>query len=94
MTNLDKAEFICAFPDIMTAIKAGGDGMRIQLDIPENQAGEAVKLFAMKGKQLRATIEVVEKKMRPSEHVPDFEEPYADILEDARGKPKRVIEVK
>lgn len=57
--TMEKASFLAAFPAIQTAIKITGnnDGMRIQLDIPENQMGEAVKVLAWREKILRVTIE-------------------------------------
>jgi hypothetical protein len=46
----------------MSAIKATGneDGMRIQLDIPESEMGEAVHLLLMRQKVLKVTVEIVE----------------------------------
>ena len=43
----------------MSAIKitGNGDGMRIQLDVPETQMAEAVKLLAWRQTVLRVTIE-------------------------------------
>ena len=32
--DLDRAEFLAALPPIMSAIRTGGDGMRVQFDIP------------------------------------------------------------
>lgn len=58
--ELSRATFAASIPPIMSGIKAGGDGMRLQLDIPESDMGEAVKLVAMRGKRLRVTVEVVE----------------------------------
>ena len=55
---LDTATFRASFPPIMSAIRTGSDGMRIQLDIPEVDMGEAVKLLTMRGKRLRVTITV------------------------------------
>lgn len=54
----DKASFLASFPPIMSAIKiaGNGDGMRIQLDIPENQMSEAVKLLAWRETVLNVTI--------------------------------------
>lgn len=50
--------FLASFPPIQSAIKIGGDGMRIQLDIPETEVPNAVDLLAMRGKVLRVTVEV------------------------------------
>ena len=58
--TLNRAEFQCSIPPIMSGIKTGGDGMRVQFDIPESELGEAVKLLNMRGKRLRAVIVVVE----------------------------------
>jgi len=41
----------------MSGIKTGGDGMRVQFDIPESEMGEAAKLIAMRGKVLIVTVE-------------------------------------
>lgn len=43
----DSATFRAAFPDIMSAIKVYGNrtGMRVQLDIPESEMAEALKLL-------------------------------------------------
>ncbi|MBK7181125.1 MAG: hypothetical protein IPH82_28765 [Chloroflexi bacterium] len=43
----------------MTGIKTGGDGMRVQFDIPEDAMGEGAKLLGMRGKRLRVTVEVL-----------------------------------
>lgn len=55
MSDLDSARFLAAFPPIMSAIKIGSDGMRIQFDVPENQMAEAVKLL-----QWRERVLVIE----------------------------------
>jgi len=46
-TMSETARFRAAFPAIMSAIKICGDGtgMRIQLDIPESEMAEALKLL-------------------------------------------------
>jgi hypothetical protein len=56
----DKVEFIATFPPIMSAIKVTGndDGMRIQLDIPESELGNAARLLLMRKEVLKVTIEV------------------------------------
>lgn len=55
----DSATFRCAFPGIQTAIKLHGmgDGMRIQLDIPESEMAEAVKLLAWRQRILVVRVE-------------------------------------
>lgn len=49
--------------------------MRVQFDIPESEAAESVKLFMMKNKRLRVTVECVP-------NGPTWEEPYADLIPD------------
>lgn len=58
----DISEFIASFPDVQSAITFhGSGGMRIQLDIPENQIGEAAKLLMWREQLLRVTIVPMEK---------------------------------
>lgn len=59
MSDLATAAFSASIPPIMSGIKTGGDGMRVQFDIPESDMGEASKLLAMRGKRLRVTVKVV-----------------------------------
>ena len=42
----------------MSGIKTGGDGMRVQFDIPESDMAQAVKLLTMRGKVLQVTVTV------------------------------------
>jgi hypothetical protein len=52
--------FIASFPDIQSAIKitGGGSGMRVQLDIPEIEVGNAAALLLYRGyKTFKVTIE-------------------------------------
>ena len=60
MSELDRAQFVASFPPIQSAIKrtGNGDGMRVQLDIPETEMAEGIKLFGMTGQRLRVTIEL------------------------------------
>lgn len=55
--ELRRAVFKASIPPIMSGIKTGGDGMRVQFDIPESDMGEAVKLLAMRGVVLLVTVE-------------------------------------
>ena len=54
----EQATFLAAFPCIQSAIKVdgGGNGMRIQLDVPESEMGEAVKLLMWREVVLRVTV--------------------------------------
>lgn len=60
MVDLSRATFRAAFPNIMSAILFGADGVRIKLDVPETDRAEAVKLTQWQGRVLRVTIEPVE----------------------------------
>lgn len=59
MSDLDSAKFKASIPPIMSGIKTGGDGMRVQFDIPETEMSEGVKLLSMRGKRLMITVEIV-----------------------------------
>jgi len=58
----ERVTFLAHFPAIQSAIKVkgSGDGMRFQLDVPENQMGNAIEILAWRQKVLRVTIEVAE----------------------------------
>ncbi len=60
MADLGRATVNASIPPILSGIKTGGDGMRVQFDIPESDMGEAAKLLSMRGMRLKLTIEVVE----------------------------------
>lgn len=55
----DSARFRASFPAIMSAIKICGDGtgMRIQLDVPESEMPEALKLLMWRERVLVVTVE-------------------------------------
>lgn len=55
-----RAEFMASLPNIQSALRVGGDGMRAQLEIPESELHEALKLAAMKNRLLRVTVETVD----------------------------------
>lgn len=61
---LEPIQFRASFPAIQTAIKITGDGggMRIQLDIPESEMAQAVKLLMLRQVVLRVTVEQDEPK--------------------------------
>ena len=69
MDDLNIAKFRANIPPIMTGIKTGGDGMRVQFDIPETDMGEAAKLLAMRGKRLLVTVEVDGKTQRNNKKI-------------------------
>ena len=52
-----RAEFRAALPAIQSAIKSDGASVRVQLDIPESEVNESVKLMLMKGRRLHVVIE-------------------------------------
>ena len=55
----ERAAFLASFPCIQSAIKVYGDkqGMRVQLDIPEDQMSEALKILAWRECVLSITVE-------------------------------------
>lgn len=55
----DKISFLATFPPIQSAIKiaGNGDGMRIQLDIPESEMASAVRLLGLRECILKVTVE-------------------------------------
>mgnify|MGYP001616955387 CR=1 FL=1 len=56
-----KISFLATFPMIQTAIKVDGSGgMRIQLDIPETQMANAVRLLALRQCIIQVTVEKYE----------------------------------
>jgi hypothetical protein len=57
-----QVSFRATMPPIQSAIKinGNGDGMRIQLDIPEIEIPNAVNLLAMRGKILLVEIVAVD----------------------------------
>jgi hypothetical protein len=52
---------MASFPPIQSAIKVSGtgDGMRIQLDIPETEMGNAAMLLAWRQCRLQVTVEAL-----------------------------------
>jgi hypothetical protein len=54
--TIEPIEFLASFPPIQSAIKRGQDGMRIQLDIPESEMPNAVRLLALMSKRLRIRV--------------------------------------
>ena len=54
----DKLEFTASIPGTQTAIQVHGNGgMRIVLDIPQKEVGNAVKIMMMTKHNLKVTIE-------------------------------------
>ena len=60
MSEVPCVEFVAHFPSIQSAFKrhGGGNGLRIQLDIPEKYVEEAVQLMALTQCNLRVTVKV------------------------------------
>lgn len=58
MSDKNAATFLCAFPDVLAAIKLTGhrNGMRIQLEIPESELSEAEKMFNWREMLLEVTV--------------------------------------
>jgi len=58
MAKLDKATFSAFIPPLQSAIRTGGDGGRVTLEVPETDMGEFAKLIAMRGQRLRVTVAI------------------------------------
>ena len=67
--DLSRARFRAAFPAIQSAIKVYGDrqGMRVQLDVPESEMAEAIKLLQWRERVLIVTVEP-----EPAKQVGDY----------------------
>ena len=59
---MEAIEFRASFPPIQSAIKrsGNGDGLRIQLDIPECDVPEAIALMALTQERLLVTVRVLD----------------------------------
>jgi len=60
MTDVQKVQFRASFPAIQSAFKrhGAGNGLRVQLDIPEVDVPEAIALMALTQCRLKVTVEV------------------------------------
>jgi hypothetical protein len=54
--------FLAIIAPLQSGIQISGDGngLRVKLDVPESEMGNAVELLAMRDKVLRVTVEVQE----------------------------------
>lgn len=60
-TSQDFVEFVASFPPILSAIKVDGQGgMRIQLDVPETEMGNAAMIILWRQMRLKVRIEVLQ----------------------------------
>jgi len=55
----------------MSGIKTGGDGARVQFDIPETDMIAVLGLIAMKGKRLKVTVEEIKQGLSYSGRLKD-----------------------
>jgi hypothetical protein len=77
MSN-NSVSFLASFPPIQSAIKLDGrDGARIQLDIPENEMGNFIKIMMWKGEVFRVTIERIK------------QEALTELDDEIKKEPKR-----
>jgi hypothetical protein len=51
-----QATFKASLPPIMSSIRIGQGAVRVQLDVPESELHEAIKLALMHGRVLTVTI--------------------------------------
>jgi hypothetical protein len=62
----ERVVFLASFPPIQSAIKitGGGDGMRIQLDVPESEMANAVGLLGWRQRVFKVTVELEDVKSK------------------------------
>ena len=48
--------FLASMPDVLSQMKIGKDGMRLQLEIPESELGQALLLVMWRDRVLRVTV--------------------------------------
>lgn len=62
MAKLETISFLASLPPIQSAmsVSGNGDGMRIKLDISEDQVPHAIKLMLLANKLFKVTIEEVD----------------------------------
>jgi len=56
---IDKPEqvtFLASFPDVLAQFKVGKDGMRIQIEVPESELAQALKLVLWRDRVLRIQV--------------------------------------
>lgn len=56
MSEQLRAEFVASLPNIQSAVRFGEGACRLQLDIPESELPEALKLALMHGRVLHVMI--------------------------------------
>ena len=58
----DKISFIATLPPIQSAmnVSGNGDGMRVKLDIPQAEIGNAIRLTLYQNTAFRVTIEPID----------------------------------
>ena len=58
--------FIASLPPIQSAMSVSGnrDGMRIKLDVSENEVPNAIKLMLFSGQIFKVTVEVIEQEVK------------------------------
>ena len=62
----ESATFEATLPPILSAVKVSGDGgLRIQLDVPQTDEADALKLLLWRERVLRITVEPVDDPGRP-----------------------------
>ena len=59
---MNKISFIATLPPIQSAmnVSGNGDGMRIKLDIPQSEIGNAIRLTLLQNTAFKVTIEEIE----------------------------------
>jgi hypothetical protein len=55
--STEAVTFLASMPDVLSQMKIGKDGMRIQLDVPESELAAALRLVMWRDRVLRITVE-------------------------------------
>ena len=64
----EPVRFLASLPPILSSIKIGQDGMRVQFDVPESEMDQARRLLDLPGQVLVITIETEDEALRHGTH--------------------------
>lgn len=56
-TSSEAITFLASLPDVLSQLKIGRDGMRIQLEVPESELAKALPIVKWRDKVLKVTVE-------------------------------------
>ncbi len=81
--DMTRTEFLASLPPIQGAIKCdgGGNGRRVQLDIPESELPRALRIQLWTNRMLRVTVEVVTSPDEQQTRTPNRQRPRRRVIE-------------